>query len=187
MVKETEPLKFGTAFSYPFNRAKGLLNFLWVLVPIIGWFALGGYGVRLVQHWIKGEFEELPLFDFNDHLKVGFFMFFKSLPFVIAYMLVQLILMLVPYLGDLVGILIGFLVVPVLTINFFKYETVGAYFDFSKLKYVFENFGDYVVTFLKSIGLGIVFLLMILVLVGLPAGSFTNNIFLADFYRRRVE
>ena len=31
------------------------------------------------------------------------------------------------------------------------------------------------------------FLVMIIVLVGIPASQFTKNIFLADFYRRRVK
>ena len=39
----------------------------------------------------------------------------------------------------------------------------------------------------KSIGLGLIFFLMMIILVGIPAGSFTKNIFLADFYGRRVK
>jgi hypothetical protein len=40
---------------------------------------------------------------------------------------------------------------------------------------------------LKSILLSLIFLVMIIILVGIPAGTFTKNIFLADFYRRRVK
>jgi len=40
-------LSFGDAFSYSFNRWKGLLNALWIFLPIFGWFALGGYSVRM--------------------------------------------------------------------------------------------------------------------------------------------
>jgi hypothetical protein len=37
---------------------------------------------------------------------------------------------------------------------------------------------------LKSLALQLIFLVMIIVLVGIPAGAFTKNIFIADFYRR---
>jgi len=187
MTKETQPLKFETAFHYPFNRAKGMLNIFWLLVPIIGWFALGGYGVRLTQRWIKGEYKELPVFNFKDHLKVGFFMFLKSLPFIIVFMIVQTLLGFIPFAGMLANLFIGIVIIPILSVNFLKHETVAAYFEFEKVKYVFENFGDYIIAVLKSIALGIIFLLMIIILVGIPAGQFTQNIFLADFYRRRVK
>lgn len=88
--------------------------------------------------------------------------------------------------GFLANLFISIFVVPILTINFFYKETVAAYFEFSKINYVFVYFKDYLLAVLKSIGLGIIFLLLILVLVGLPAGTFTKNIFLADFYGRKV-
>ncbi len=43
-----EAIDFESAFRYPFNRAVRLLNILWVFVPIIGWFALFGYGIKEV-------------------------------------------------------------------------------------------------------------------------------------------
>ena len=53
-------LDFGTAFKYPFNRAKRMWYILWLLVPIIGWFALGGYSIRLVKEFTKGKYKHLP-------------------------------------------------------------------------------------------------------------------------------
>ena len=78
-------------------------------------------------------------------------------------------------------------VLPMLTINFFNKETVASLFEFKILKAVFNNFGDYLITILKSIVLGLIFFAMWIVLVGFPAGTFTKNIFLADFYRRRIK
>jgi hypothetical protein len=52
---------------------------------------------------------------------------------------------------------------------------------------VFDNLGDYVVALLKTIALRAIFLLLIIVLVGIPAGAFAQNIFIADFYRRYVK
>jgi hypothetical protein len=182
-----EALTFENAFHYPFNRAKGLLNILWFFIPIIGWFALGGYIIRIKQQFISGQFKELPIFNFSDHFKFGFFMFVKSLPFGIAYGIVYAILSLIPILGFLANLFIALFLVPILAMNFFKYETVESYFEFNKVKFVFDNFEDYIVALLKSIALGIIFLFMMLVLVGWPAGAFTKNIFIADFYGRKVK
>ncbi len=183
-----ETLDFKTAFMYSFNRPKGMLNILWVLLPIIGWFALGGYGVRIIQEFSKGEFKQLPVFKFGSDLELGFMMFIKALPFVITYIIIISILNKIDIrMAGLANFLIGLFAVPILTINFFKKETVGSLFEFGIVKSVFNNLGDYIVAILKSILLGIIFLIMFIILVGIPAGTFTKNIFLADFYRRRVK
>ncbi|MDP6600255.1 MAG: hypothetical protein QF798_02350 [Candidatus Woesearchaeota archaeon] len=184
-------LDFKTAFKYPFNRAKGMWNILWIFLPIIGWFTLGGYGVRIVQEFSKGKFKQLPILKFGSDLKLGFFMFLKALPFVLAYMLFGIIIGMVsdtinPWL-NLIRIFTEIFVIPILAINFMNKETISSFFEFGIVKYVFTNLGDYIVAILKGILLGIIFLIMIVVLVGLPASSFTKNIFLADFYRRRVK
>lgn len=181
-------LEFRKAFYYPFNRAKGLLNILWFFLPIFGWFALGGYGVRIVQEFSKGKFKQLPVMDFFNDLKLGFMMFLKALPFMILYIILVMGIDRIDIWFSLgVRILLGFFVVPILTINFLNKQTVGAYFEFGILKSVFSNLGDYLMVVLKSIALAVIFLIMWIVLVGIPAGTFTQYIFLADFYKRRVK
>ncbi|MFH1455820.1 MAG: DUF4013 domain-containing protein [archaeon] len=187
-------LDFKKAFKYPFNRPKGLLNILWILLPIIGWFAIGGYSIRIVQEFCKGKFKKLPIFKFKSDLKLGFFMFLKALPFVIVYAIfISVVGLVVEVLGlnegvlSLVDLLLQLLIVPMLTINFFNKQTIESFFEFRIIKSVFNNFGDYLLALGQSILLGIIFLIMIIVLVGIPAGAFTKNIFLADFYRRRVK
>jgi hypothetical protein len=188
-------LDFKTAFKYPFNRAKGMWNILWIFLPIIGWFTLGGYGVRIVQEFSKGKFKQLPILKFGSDLKLGFFMFLKALPFVLAYILFLIIIDMVSYtinpwlylIRIFTEIIVSIFIIPILAINFMNKETVSSYFEFRIVKYVFTNLGDYIVAILKSISLGIIFLIMWIILVGLPAGAFTQNIFLADFYRRRVK
>jgi hypothetical protein len=181
-------LEFGVAFKYPFNKAVRMWNILWVLVPIVGWFALGGYSVRIVQEFSKGKFKELPKMEFSNDLSLGFMMFLKSLPFIIVYaILVGLVSQISESVASLVDFVLGFFVIPMLAIHFINEEKVEAFFEFKILKSVWDNLGDYVLAVLKSIVLGIVFLVMIIVLVGLPAGGFTKNIFLADFYYRRVK
>lgn len=181
-------LDFKTAFKYPFNRAKGMWNILWILLPIVGWLALGGYGVRIVKEFSKGKFKKLPIFKFKSDLELGFFMFLKAIPFVIVYITIGAILDKIdPRVAGLANFFIGLFVVPILVINFMNKETVGSFFELGIIKSVFNNLGDYVVALLKGILLNIIFVIMIVVLVGLPAGTFTKNIFLADFYRRKVK
>jgi len=185
-AKKSVPVVFASAFKYPFNRPKGLLNILWVLIPVIGWFAYYGYVVTIVRSFLAGKFKETPMFDFSSNLRLGFFMFLKSLPFMVCYIIFSILLSMVPF-GIVASIFISLFLLPVLTINFFKHATVESYFEFGKTAAVFDNIHDYLLVLLKSIGLGLVFLLMFLVLVGIPANSFTKHIFLADFYRRNVK
>ena len=187
MAKKTEAVEFGAAFGYPFKKAVRLLNILWVFIPIIGWFALFGYGITIVKHFLKNDFSELPKLSFGRDLNLGFFMFFKSIPFIIVLTFVNFIIIFIPFIGILGSWFISLIIVPVLAINFFNKETVSSYFEFDKVKYVFENFGDYIIALLKTIALRIIFGIMILILVGFPAGAFTQDIFMADFYRRFVK
>jgi|TARA_B100001964_G_C14256002_1_gene612467 hypothetical protein len=192
MVKRTKKktnkaLDLGAAFKYPFNRPMGLLNILWILVPIIGWFALMGYSVRIVKNFVKGNFKELPLFNFSKDLNLGFFMFLKAIPFVIVIAVANFVLAIMPVIGTVASLFISFFVVPILSVNFFVKETIDSYFEFDIIKHVFNNFGDYIIVILKSLVLGITFLILFIVLVGIPANAFTKNIFFADFYRRYVK
>jgi hypothetical protein len=179
-------LSFKDAFMYPFNRAMGMLNILWMLLPIIGWFALSGYAIRIIQRFAKGDFKELPKFKFGDNLKLGFFMFFKMLPFMIVFMVFQITVGLIPFIGFITSLIVSIFIVPMLFINFFVKETVAASFEFKILKAVGEDLEEYVIAMLKSIGLQLIFLVMMVILVGIPAGTFTKNIFLADFYRKYI-
>lgn len=185
-MKKSEILKFSDAFKFPFNRWKGLLNILWIFLPIFGWFALGGYGIRIVQGFTKGKFKELPVMTFGKDMKFGFFMFLKAIPFIVAYFVVMGLLGLLGGVGTFVNILIDIFVIPMLVVNFMSKQTMESLFEFRIVDKVFSNFGDYVVAMLKEIGLGLVFLVLSIVLVGIPAGMFAKNIFVADFYRRRI-
>jgi len=184
----SEVLGFATAFKYPFNRPVGLLNILWALIPIIGWFALGGYGVRIIQEFCKGQFKELPRFKFGDDLVLGFMMFIKGIPLMLAYGIITGILFKIHMVvGGLFEFFTAFLVLPVLVINYFVKETVASSFEFEVVKPVFSHLGDYIIAMLKSLALGIIFMFMWIILIGISAGAFSKNIFLADFYRRRVK
>jgi hypothetical protein len=182
-------LKFTKAFKYPFNRPVGLLNILWFLVPIVGWLALFGYQVRIIKEFCDQKFEELPLFSFKEDMKLGFKMMIKMIPFMLCYVLMSFVLALIisPNISSSLNMIISLFAVPVLAINFTYKQTVQSFFEFSVLKSVVENPLDYVLALLKSIVLAIVFFVMMIILVGIPANAFTKNIFLADFYGRKVK
>lgn len=180
-------LTFKQAFKYPFNRAKGLWNVLWALVPFVGWLALWGYIIRITREFTQGKFKQLPTMSFPDDLELGFFMFLKYIPFSLAYGVTVLFAQHLDWLGSLAIIFIVIFVLPMLAINFIKKGTVASSFEFKVLGPVFENVGDYLVALLKTILIGLVFGLMILILVGYPASMFTQYIFLADFYRRHIK
>ena len=165
-----DKLEFGTAFKYPFNRPKGMWNILWILFPIFGWFALGGYSIRIVQEFSKGKFKQLPLFKFKSDMKLGFFMLLKSIPFILAYLLVLGILGIILgllgipiWLLSFARVLLEMLIIPILFINFFNKETINSLFEFDKIGLVFSNFGDYIITILKGLLLAVIFMVMIIV------------------------
>ena len=183
-----KPIQFNTAFTYPFNRWPGLFNILWILLPIFGWAALLGYHVRQTQGWVKGEFKEMPKFSFVKDMKRGFWMFIMMIPLLGAFILAGFILTISTYgLGALGFLFLALFILPLLLINLYVKETVEDSFDFKVVKPVFDHFDDYLVMLLKSFGLVAVWIVMAVIVVGIPANMFTKNIFLADFYRRRVK
>lgn len=179
-------LDFSSAFKYPFNRPAGMLNILWLLLPIIGWFPFIGYMIRIVQNFVKGDFKELPTFEFSNDFKLGFFMFLKAIPFYIVYSIILLVAKSNMTVYSLISLVLGIFVIPMLTINFIKKQTVESYFELGVVKSVIDNFGDYIIVFIKTLVLMVIFGIMTVVLVGIPALIFTEYIFLADFYRRKV-
>ncbi|WP_235282979.1 DUF4013 domain-containing protein [Methanosarcina sp. 1.H.T.1A.1] len=183
-----ETISFSEAVKYPFKVPQRLLYILLLFIPIIGWLALFGYVVRLVNEFIEGRYERLIKLDFMEDLKLGFMVFLKSLPFYIAYTVVLFATMYVnETLGNIVNLLLGFFVIPMLAVNFFRKQTVESFFEFDILNVVRDNLGEYIITVLKQYALFIIFAVLSIVLVGIPAMFFTNSIFVANLYGRLVE
>lgn len=124
-----------------------------------------------------------------DDLKLGFLMFLKSLPFMFLYaiLIVGVLYFVNETAAETLNLLICFFVLPILMINFFRKQTIESYFEFSILKHVVGNLGDYLVTMIKQYALSIIFMILIFLLVGIPALYVTGSIFVANFYGRRVE
>lgn len=182
-----EKLTLEKAFQYPFNRAVGLLNILWMFVPVFGWLALNGYGVRITKSFVRGEFEELPKFSFVSDMKLGFWMFLKVIPIMLSYVFFIFISIAGgPFLIGAVAMIFGICVLPIMLIHLYVHQTVESSFDISIVKPVFYNLGEYLEAFLKTLALALVFMVFSIVLIGIPANAFTKHIFLADFYRRYI-
>ncbi|MBT3582564.1 DUF4013 domain-containing protein [Candidatus Woesearchaeota archaeon] len=180
-------LDFDTAFRYPFKRKKALWNILWMFLPIIGWFVLIGYSVRIIKEFSKGKFKQLPVLKFKSDMKLGFFMFFKSLPFIIIYgIIIGGLTAINPFLR-FITLPFEILLIPILFVNFFNKETISSLFEFKLIHVVIDNLGDYAMVFLRGLALGLTFFFLWIVLIGIPAGAFTSYIFVADFYRRHVK
>jgi hypothetical protein len=185
-------LDFADAFRYPFRCWQGLLNILWILVPIYGWFLLIGYRVRIVGEFLQGKYTKLPRIAHGDDFVLGWKMFWKAVPAV-------LVLMAAAFLfgafegrrggGPLVFlfVILALLVVPILAMNFMRKRTVASCFEFDLVRVVVKNFLDYVIAMLKDLALGLIFMVMILILVGIPASVFTKGMFTAEFYRGHVK
>lgn len=183
-----ETISFSDALKFPFKKPGRLLYGLLFLVPILGWFVLLGYITRLLNEFIEGRYEGLIKLDFIEDLKLGFIIYLKAIPFLIVLMTVQYAAgQASETFGFIVSLLLSLFVFPILGINFYRKQTIMSFFEFGILHAVKDDFGDYTITILKQIVLGIVFSILSIVLIGIPALLFTNGIFTANFYGRIVE
>jgi len=180
-------LEFEKALKFPFKNWKRMFNILWVLIPIFGWFAIFGYMIKIVKQFFNGDYSELPQFEFGENLSYGFIMFVKLIPFMIALSIVNIVLMLIPIIGFLAYLVVAIFIAPILVMNFLNEETVSSCFDFSIVSAVFDNIKDYCMALLKTIALAVIFGILSIVLIGIPALYFTQNIFLAEFYTKYVK
>ena len=183
-----ETLSLSDAFKYPFKTPTRLLYALLLLIPILGWLVLFGYVVRLVNEFIEGRYEGPIKLEIMDDLKLGIITFVKALPFYIAYIIVISIASYISAsLGSLVSFLLAFFVVPILMVNFFRKQTIESFFEFDLLNVVKDNLGDYIMTMLKQYAVTIVFLILSIILIGIPGLCFTSSIFVANFYGNYIE
>ena len=121
-------------------------------------------------------------------LKLGIIIFVKSLPFYIVYTIVLSVVNYVsPTLRILVSLLLGFFIIPILTVNFYRKQTINSYFEFDILNIVKDHLGDYIMVISKQYALPFLFLILSIVLIGIPALLFTSSIFFANFYGNLIE
>jgi hypothetical protein len=183
-----ETLTFSKAFKYPFKTTRRLLYAFLLLIPIFGWLVLIGYIIRLINEFIEGRYEGLIKLDIMEDLKLGIIIFVKSLPFYIVYAIVLSVVNYVsPTLKIPVSLLLKFFIIPILSVNFYRKQTIRSYFEFDVLNVIKDNLGDYIMIILKQYALIILFSILSIVLIGIPALLFTSSIFFANFYGNLIE
>lgn len=180
--KIKKEVTFTEGIVFPWNRAKGLLNIFWALIPILGWFALFGYVKKITVHIVNGNLE-LPKFGgFFNNLKIGFIMFVKLIPLWVLIYIVNLI----PFIGPAVSLFLWIFYLPLLVINLFVKEKFMATMSFGKVTdMVFGHLGDYIIVFLKTFIFSLIYGILSIVLIGIPCRLFGRRVYFADFYRRR--
>jgi len=212
-AKEEKTLRtssFADGLRYPWGEPKRLLNGLWFLIPIVGWFALTGYFQKILRALVAGNKTSLPEFvDFSDNLKSGFIIFVKAIPLFLAHTLLYS----VPLIGQVAGWVAFVFFMPYLYINLMVTKKFEEGFNVQKaFDAVSNNLKEYIIAYLKSIGFvaiyGLPFLMLIipqidalaflkvyiygslfmplvgLVLIGIPCLSFGHAFYLAEFYAK---
>lgn len=193
----TESMGFGDAIKYPFNEFARLFIYYVMLIPIIGPFVLYGYFFNIYQQIINRDTGALPAFgDFGENLKKGFMLFLGVfLVLMINYGVYFLLLFTLGEIHESLNFFAALVLVVMmlpLPIQMAYYVDTGAFSSMfryiSGLRLVFGNFGDYLVTVLKMLGVYIVFMLasipIITVIVTIPAIGFSGVALIADFYAR---
>jgi hypothetical protein len=181
-LSKKQSLSIEHGLKYPWVKAERQWNILWILIPIFGWFALGGYTKKIIQEIVKGNVDGLPAFGkFWKNFTEGILLFLYMIPLVLLMVIINL----VPIIGIPLSYFAGLLVVPYMFVNLIVKETFISTFDFeSWWNAVVGNFGEYLLVVVYSIAYAILYGLLSLVLVGLPGSILGRYIFYADFYRR---
>lgn len=163
-------MHFWRSFSFVVGQGnwikKVIIGGLLLLLPIVGWLFVTGYGVKLIRGVANGS-EELPEWaEWGDLLTQGLFIYVAGL----IYWIPGAILSRMGEQGAMVSTLWGIVVamlLPAAVIRFVVSRDFGAFFDFNEiLGFIRETFSDYVVVVLLMIlahalsGLGLVLLVV---------------------------
>lgn len=190
-VKKSVPLKKGIndsikdAIKFPWTKMQRAFWFWLIIIPIFGWFPLYGYMLDMMRNVVKGSDKELPKFSkYWDLFGQGFFYFI----FAIIVGIVAQIAMRIPLVGWIIYLYV-MLITPILAVNYAVKKRFGAFFDIGlATKIVFGHFGAYIILILKTIVVGLFWLLcsipIITLIWTLPAMQFSSGFLIAQFYRK---
>ena len=89
-------LSIKKGLQYPWKNRRRLWNILWLLIPLLGGFALSGYVKKIVKSMVTSPTDGLPEFgSFWDNLVLGLKIFLYFIPtYVVLYSII-----LIPILG----------------------------------------------------------------------------------------
>ncbi len=150
-------------------------DILLVFLPVVGWFSLFGYFIRVIQRFVVDKSDQRPNFKFQDDFSLGVFMFLKAIPFAIIYLIIFILIDSIRYLHNsgqtlLMGIFhfVNIFLTPILLVNFADKKTVDSLAETSTLKIIFVDFRGYITTLLRTLTIIIVFLGIYSIVIGIP-------------------
>ena len=163
---------------------------LFVSSPLMGYIREINYNLLN-----KKDSEVPPFNNFWRITKSGFMFNIYTIILYLIFFVLGLLFSQIPVIGPVLQILlfIYFILVGImLTLNYIKTDNLTEGFNLKLVhKAVFNNLGDYIVTLLKTIVVGIVLIvcsiLIITLLVTIPAMQYTGYYLFADFYNRKVK
>lgn len=178
-------ITFVQGLKYPFGRPVRLLNILWGLVPVLGFFAILAYMQKIINEIVKGKTKEVPKFgNFWQNTKAGFYLFIRALPIILSVLILFFLLLFMHIFGWLMILLLGFFILPLIFINYMVKETIGSSYDIeNSANAVSDNFLGYIKVMLKTFLYVLVCSLLSVVIIGIPLLVFGKFIYIADFYR----
>ncbi len=179
-----------SALSYPFANIRRLFNYYWGFIPILGWMAVLGYYIQIVQAIVlKKKNMELPGFS-------GFWINVKrGAPLFLIIAMLGLAMIALRFVGGQValGFIFGFasfylgFITPMLLLQYAVSENFSAGFDISNAsRIIFSNFWAYIATLLKILVVSLCYLLasffVVTIVLTLPASKFSQYYLFAQFY-----
>ena len=172
-------MDIGKAFSFPFEDEQWVSSILicglLILVPIVGWLAIGGYTLEVARNVAMGSPRPLPKWDnFGEKLRLGFNWFViyvgYSLPIMLIAGLASCILIIPAMSGNedalaaalglffcVIGLatVLGILIAPIAlaaTVRYLQTDSLGAAFNVREVvSMVRADLGGWVVLWLLSI------------------------------------
>ncbi|MCD6417441.1 DUF4013 domain-containing protein [bacterium] len=167
-----EKLRVKDSLLYCFRSDGWFTKFLAIVglifVPIIGWFAIIGYFLRITKRWIEENYEGLPNFSrFGDLIASGFFLFITM----IIYSLPLFIFAFIPCLGNLLttayNIVLTLIVPYIISVIAMNGKISSEVFNFGEItKFVQENILNLLILLAVDIGIVIVFSILTFPFIG---------------------
>ncbi|NOZ80672.1 MAG: DUF4013 domain-containing protein [DPANN group archaeon] len=175
------------AFRYPFKNFRSFWNFLWIFLPVIGWFFLYGYFLQILGSVATGKDKALPK-------SIGFWTnFVEGLKFLVYLVPLYIVLGLISWLapGWVYVLLSLFAGIPYiyLTPRYAVSRKFQDLYDFPiGWAMIFSHFGDVVLFIVFYIVLAVVWgiasILIITLVITLPALSYGTTYLEAKLYAR---
>lgn len=164
---------FFEALQYPFNSkgwiSKAAIGAVLMIIPILGWFTLAGYMVRIIREVMDGN-QELPEYDYGADFSRGLMIFLFSLAYEIPAIIIAVILRSVMgqnVIGQLLASVVGFVISLLITVAMIRYaqtEDTSVYLQLGEnANTLTNNLGTVISYFINTLLFGVIAWIMIVI------------------------